>query len=480
MALIPLKWVVFAWLLLATNVLGKCLFILQSKKKKTISPLLEFSWPKCFWHTLSTSILFFISFSLFSYFIPGETRFSLDQINSASNGLVTAYETDISNNTSFASLNADYDEIDDKFRCIKCNTNDDANNCTEISDMVLLANCTSSYGQCYTAIKGGIVHRGCVGDYLFPDPPSVGNSDYMTRVCNNDRYCNQENITDTCIICRFGCTYPTLEDEKACSFDQDGAGCYLRKRYNGDYERGCVKDLTEPELIECDRSGSDYCQRCVGRNCNKKKELYQTCYFCNGTYNKNCFGTVDKAKGATTTCTNYSNQCLVGVDAEGYTHRQCSSTEENDSARFPNGYKLCDGDLCNGQVFPSDRMTCFKCKSKDRDGCAHPLGTMVPQYCRLLNDECFIYGIEGIDRHIRKKVVHLINYLILFVMANRQWISSWLHERWIRGAISLRWIEKQLLQMQCHKVQRFAQCWTEKTSWIGWLKELTWNWLKYL
>lgn len=362
----------------------------------------------------------FISFSIFfSHSIPGEALFPLNRTtNSRNNGLKTVYKISTSNKisrnplneTTIRLLDAENDKPQNKFRCIKCNTLKDKN-CMEINDPIFFSNCISSFGQCYTAIIDGIVHRGCIGDDLFPDQPSIGNPKYETHVCNNDPYCNKEKITDTCIVCTGAsseCAKPTLASEKSCSLDGQGVGCYLRKTNNGDYERGCVKHLIDLERNECDRPGSDYCQRCVGRNCNKKSEFYQQCYFCNGANAKTCFDTVDKRM--TTTCLSYSNRCLVGVDAEGYAHRQCSSTVEKDLARFPNGYELCDENLCNTQIFPKEWTKCFRCTSENDDGCDHPSATMLPQNCRVLNDECYIYGIEGIDRHIRtKNCIHSIN-----------------------------------------------------------------------
>lgn len=286
-----------------------------------------------------------------------------------------------------------------KLRCIKCDTKKDGKNCMKVEDPIYLSNCASSFGQCYTTIIGGIVHRGCVGDELFPDQPSIGNPDYETHVCNDNRYCNQhENITDTCIICSGNtdeCKKPTLTTERTCSFDQQGKGCFLRIQRNGTYERGCAKDLSNDERNLCNRLGSDYCQSCIGRNCNKKSELYQQCYFCNGTNDKNCFETPDKRM--TINCISYANRCLVGADANGYAHRQCSSTVENDLVRFPNGYELCDDNLCNTQIFPKDWTRCFRCTHLDGgEGCDHPSASMVPQKCRVLNDLCYIYGVEGV------------------------------------------------------------------------------------
>lgn len=394
MEYISFKWVIFTWFYLTTNIFGILTYFINNILN-LIS--IHFSFQFCPDHTFCS---------------PAETTFPSNEIESSSIGTKSyndaiSYESYISTDMSHASFNENetiwlMNETDYKnrktLRCIKCNTQKNGKTCMEIKDPIFVSNCGSRIGQCYTSIIKGIVHRGCVGDDLFPDQPSTGNPDYLTHVCNNNRFCNQEKITDTCIICKGDtdeCKKPTVAIEKTCSFEQQGVGCFLRKSGNDIYERGCLKDLSDSERIECSELGSDYCQDCTGRNCNLKSELYQECYFCNGTRDKNCFEAVDKELSIM--CISYANRCLVGVDEKGYAHRQCSSTIENDLVRFPNGYELCNDNLCNTQIFPKDWTKCFKCTStEDQYGCDHPSASMLPQNCRILNDQCYIYGIEGI------------------------------------------------------------------------------------
>lgn len=387
MAVISLKWAIFAWFYLATNILGMHT-ILGSNSNVSLNSNNSLSD-----HTFGSPL--------------AEATFPLNEIeNSDSMKIYTSYESDAladvshdsSNDTTIWLMDGVADKKRKTFRCIKCTTQKNGKGCMDIKDPIFMPNCGTEIGQCYTSIIKGVVHRGCVGDDLFPDQPSTGNPDYLTHVCNNNRFCNQEKITDTCIICNGDadeCKKPTLATEKTCSFEQKGIGCFLRKSSQGTYERGCLRDLTDNERIECNRLGSDHCQSCYGRNCNIKSELTQECYYCNGTRDKNCFETVDKE--LTIMCISYNNRCLVGVDENGYAHRQCSSsTVENDLARFENGYELCNDNLCNTQIFPKDWKKCFKCSSAEDTGCDHPSASMVPQNCRTLNDQCYIYGIEGI------------------------------------------------------------------------------------
>lgn len=296
------------------------------------------------------------------------------------------------NETAFIDLYASVNQLP----CVKCNSKEKGNMCMRIENTIYLSNCRSIFGQCYTTIIDGIVHRGCVGDDKFPDEASTADPPYPTIVCNDNRLCNQDRIEDTCIGCTGKtCTKPTLEMEKACSLKPSTAtGCYLRIQKNGIYERGCLQGLTPDEQIKCANIGASSCQSCFSQNCNQKAELYQTCNFCNGTRDRECHLPRDSAIAIN--CIGYSSRCLVGVDANGYAHRQCSSLDsETDTLRFPNGFELCDENRCNHELFPKNWTKCFKCQEDER--CDHPSATLVPEPCKLYHDQCFTYGIEGIS-----------------------------------------------------------------------------------
>lgn len=277
--------------------------------------------------------------------------------------------------------------------CIQCNSKMNGNSCSKIENPLFLSNCRKAIGQCYTAIMDGHVYRGCVGDELFPDRKSAANPFVPIKLCNDNRMCNQDTIVDTCIGCSGKqCKSPTLDMERPCSLDPTHTkGCYLKKLKGKSYERGCMQDLAEKEQEKCQKPGSIECQSCFYRNCNQKVSVDQRCYYCNGTKETSC--SEAKSQTVSITCIDYSSSCLVGIDEAGYAHRQCSSSPEQDTLRFPKGFELCYGNLCNSQIFPKDFTKCFRCANGR--SCDHPSADLLPELCRIYGDSCFTYGIEG-------------------------------------------------------------------------------------
>lgn len=263
----------------------------------------------------------------------------------------------------------------------------------KIESPIYLSSCRTTIGQCYSAIIDGHVYRGCVGDELFPDIESTKNTTNPIKLCDDKAKCNQDEMVDTCIGCSGDeCSLPTLEMERPCSFQQTyGKGCYLKQLSDKSYERGCMENLSEQDQIKCRRNGSKYCQSCPTRNCNRKIDFNQTCYYCDGSVDKYCYD--PKTLNNSITCDVYSSTCLVGVDENGYAYRACSSNTDNDTLRFPNGFELCYDNLCNNQIFPTNWTRCFRC-ANDRS-CDHPSADLLPQLCQIHGDTCFIYGIEG-------------------------------------------------------------------------------------
>lgn len=287
-----------------------------------------------------------------------------------------------------------YKLLQKSLACVKCDSKTNGSDCMYADDMKYLGHCFNEIGQCYTIIdNNGDVSRGCVGDEMVPDfQTSARKYSDSIKFCNNGRFCNQEMLLDTCIVCSGAeCAAPSLEMEKVCSFGLAPKGCYLKiNSINNSYERGCLQRLLEKEQDECKEPGSKYCQSCSNRNCNQKVNFNQICHFCDGTSYSNCYREVN---GATTTCIGYSSICLTGNDGKGFTHRQCSQNDKEDALRFPNGYETCYTDRCNSNIFPKVRITCYRCERGSK--CDHPSVELKGHMCRAHPDECFIYGKNG-------------------------------------------------------------------------------------
>lgn len=276
------------------------------------------------------------------------------------------------------------------FPCWECDSRIEGERCLHIE--YLIDTCHSEIGQCYTAFMNGDVIRGCVGDGVFPNIASTkAPLDESIKLCNNDRLCNDDAIEDTCIVCHDDKCENAYE--KACSLGEP-SGCYLSISENNKYERGCLRDLTVEKQHKCTEKGSLACQSCFTRNCNEKSSFDQHCHFCNGTTDASCQR--GELNGINITCIGYSSVCITGIDAKGFTQRQCSLGDETDKQRFPNGYATCYKDYCNGGIFPEDRLRCYRC-AKGRE-CDNPAADLINgEICRIHPDECFIYGKAGMN-----------------------------------------------------------------------------------
>lgn len=287
----------------------------------------------------------------------------------------------------------DFELLHKSLACVKCDSGSHGSDCVHGDDMKYLGHCFNELGQCYTQIIDGNVTRGCVGDKLIPDQAYAKRHSNSVILCNHSRFCNKEKILDTCLVCSGAeCQLPSLKMERACSLGTESQGCYLKINSTiNSYERGCMQNLSQIEREECQEHGSPHCQSCSKRNCNRKVNFKQTCHFCDGSVHKHCH--VKEFNGTSVECIGYSSICLTGIDAQGFTHRQCSQNDADDAQRFPNGFETCYPDLCNLNVFPEHRIKCYKCEKGRR--CDHPSVELRADICRTHPVDCFIYEDEG-------------------------------------------------------------------------------------
>lgn len=100
---------------------------------------------------------------------------------------------------------------------------------------------------------------------------------------------------------------------------------------------------------------------------------------------------------------------MTGLDVDGYTHRVCSTEHKDINNVFvPGQFEVCSEINCNTEIFPRNRLTCFRCNGEDEcdfmsskkeieienDSSIMPLEA-VP--CGLFspNDQCYSYIGEG-------------------------------------------------------------------------------------
>lgn len=293
--------------------------------------------------------------------VPGPDQIPNDG-SSVTNNRPTEETSHNSEELDFGEIDPNWD-LDDTLKCIKCDSRLSGKRCFRVDNPQNFKKCRSTEGLCYTLLLNGDILRGCIGDSILPYIDSYEFTLNSIKLCNNN-LCNKENMEDTCVVCEGdGCndlaTIQQDDMQRVCSFGKEPSGCFLRINKDNSHQRGCVVDLSETEKTMCQTSISTKCQSCFKPNCNKKLDLYQKCYFCNGTTDNNCHRLT--SHHTKITCIKYGTQCLVGIDEAGFTHRGCSSNSDEHELLFPIGYTLCDGDLCNRNLFPDNRVQCYAC-----------------------------------------------------------------------------------------------------------------------
>lgn len=94
------------------------------------------------------------------------------------------------------------------------------------------------------------------------------------------------------------------------------------------------------------------------------KKEFQECIHCNSRDHIEC--THNAAIKTSQICENYLSTCLTGIDAHGHTRRRCSSAYIDDDIEFPNTLmSVCSPNKCNTDIFPKDRLQCYRCEDCD-------------------------------------------------------------------------------------------------------------------
>lgn len=172
-------------------------------------------------------------------------------------------------------------------------------------------------------------------------------------------------IIESCITCdseadKFCKSKPSKSYSRECPPASSKLGCYhFIDLANATVSRGCMNNLTSDELIEkCNENGL-HCKTCIGDNCNLRS-TFQFCYSCDSKRDENCIQ-IDEKLTNTTLCSDYTANCVTGIDYFGHTHRRCSVDDKTDETDFPHGFDVCTRSKCNKKLYPGDRLQCFQC-----------------------------------------------------------------------------------------------------------------------
>lgn len=166
--------------------------------------------------------------------------------------------------------------------------------------------------------------------------------------------------------------------------------------------RGCVTALTNDQLEEC--RGGVNCKICRGSMCNVKP-AFQKCFVCSSEDNPSC-ATLQETLPEKI-CDDLLDTCKVYVIPNSTTHRGCFNEMIGDGIECsPQSVncRQCSDNNCNGEIFPSNRLSCFHCEgANSSDICFNNLvgNSGLSQTCEVYNfrDSCYFY----IDDN---KVVH--------------------------------------------------------------------------
>lgn len=294
---------------------------------------------------------------------------------------------------------------DELYKCLTCHSQTDPNCVANIKSVEVKVCPDYNDNKCYTIINDDkTVQRGCCGPDKNFQKKFSQHENPQCEICVNrlKNACNDNELLDTCIECDSNTdplcrNQPEQIKESVCTVKPliDSHGCYLNSS-SEEIKRGCFEDLELLQGFECRRK-SGQCQRCIGKNCNKKVTFQQKCHICNGTENPSC---AEAKTNNTVLCQNYGSSCFVGIDGNGFTHRGCitpklASDGPNlfDGEYFQKGFKICYDNLCNGLVMPENRFECYQCQGEKCKNFKES-----SKICNIFseNDECFAYMSAGI------------------------------------------------------------------------------------
>lgn len=272
--------------------------------------------------------------------------------------------------------------------------------------------CYSDGGYCFIHLSDeGVLRRGCVNESnrYVTRPEDCAKSDKCV-VCFNESKCNRKDIQEEyCIKAEYTTANPIVPNEPPsvpCPVTLESPGCYHLER-NGTISKGCMSSLNKQ--LQNEYKSSKDCEICFGKNCNSKIVRNRKCVFCYGSTYVNCAD--NSTHRDSIDCSYQSNACLVGIDKNGYAHRSCASNQTHDLQRFPNGFELCQSDLCNANDFPRNRLKCFQCHGDNDCSFKSPnaTGSLRPKVCQVFSnmDQCYTYNKGKISSSLQ--MLEMIN-----------------------------------------------------------------------
>jgi hypothetical protein len=279
-------------------------------------------------------------------------------------------------------------------KCLEENCNDDTirrgNKCYRCSGIDCFEpnfpadsiDCTT---ECYYGLNiNGENIRGCLNE--LSDPSFCQEKD-MCLTCSED-YCNQVEYPIEgrleCLICSGTDCQESSDESQKCPVFGSSETCVTVFDETEDLviARGCSSD------VEIGRQcvDNENCRNCNESNCNSEtSKVTFSCISCSSKDDPNCV--LDPASTTSVSCSSKLcyNRLIDTEDGERgqHTERGCTANLPQDFTCSEPNCVTCDSDSCNSNKYPSDRISCQKCRDS---GCSGP---------EINTELCILYEENG-------------------------------------------------------------------------------------
>ncbi|CRL01118.1 CLUMA_CG014195, isoform A, partial [Clunio marinus] len=243
----------------------------------------------------------------------------------------------------------------------------------------LITNVIECLSGCYVGVnEDGFPLRDCAD--AIPDSLSCGTKNFFCMICFGD-FCNSNVFPiqnrRTCLKCKNEeCETLQTISQYCEKFNPDEKCVTIFDEYESVIERGCSSTLANLNMCSYDNPN---CLHCGFDECNVETsptEKYH-CVSCSSSGNAKCV--TNPMETSIQSCP--VEQCyskLLPADGNGqHIERGCASQISSCSR---DSCEICNGEMCNVNIFPSDRHSCFFCSG---DHCA--FGHSTQQQCVLYN-----------------------------------------------------------------------------------------------
>uniref|UniRef100_A0A182T172 DUF753 domain-containing protein n=1 Tax=Anopheles maculatus TaxID=74869 RepID=A0A182T172_9DIPT len=266
--------------------------------------------------------------------------------------------------------------------------------------------------RCVSVFDGfHVAYRDCLSSVLDEDLSKCDSSSDASVECDvcSRWNCNTGTVRqdDRCLQCTSNMTLCSSGTRTAtvCKTPSEGR-CYSRVDEQGFLVRGCLSDVSDPQVIVgCEENGGD-CVICDGPGCNAGFLPPNTlrCVQCDSRQQLSC-AQEQTDEASVLYCRRHvgNDRCFVRTEADGSLQRGCMSDLSNETlcnAEDTSSCDICSDNSCNKQAYPSNRLSCYQCSSERNSNCDGEQRREELLKCRYHRnkDGCFtrMYGDEGI------------------------------------------------------------------------------------